>query len=115
MGRERYTEKRAACMVANARFRAGKRGIPFNLDAEDVEAFQKIIDAGACQLSGISFTILSGQTSTSPSLDRIDPALGYVKGNVRVICHALNMALGNWGEVEFRRIATAYLTAEPSA
>ena len=34
----------------------------------------------------------------SPSLDRIVPSKGYVWDNVRLVIHAMNVALRNWGE-----------------
>ncbi len=34
----------------------------------------------------------------APSLDRIIPAHGYVPGNIRVICRAMNCAMQEWGE-----------------
>ena len=34
----------------------------------------------------------------SPSLDGIVPELGYTYANVRVVCYAMNCALGTWGE-----------------
>jgi hypothetical protein len=37
-------------------------------------------------------------TKNSPSLDKIIPKLGYVRGNVRVVCYQVNMALGEYGE-----------------
>jgi len=33
----------------------------------------------------------------APSIDRIVPALGYVPGNVRVVCNIVNAAMSEWG------------------
>lgn len=32
-----------------------------------------------------------------PSLDRIKPALGYTRGNLRVVCQIVNVAMNEWG------------------
>lgn len=110
-GAKRRIDKRAMCMVSAARIRAKKKGVPFNLTATDVDRFQEIIDAGKCELTGVTFTVISGKRSaTSPSLDRIVPELGYVSGNVRVVCHAVNAGMGDWGEAELKRIMTIWLT-----
>lgn len=105
---KRRLEKRAQCLVAAARTRSRLKGIPFSLD-DHVDALQKIIDEGCCELSGIRFDLSPGRKPNSPSLDRISPEHGYVPGNVRVICHALNAALGDWGEGAFATIADAWL------
>lgn len=65
--------------------RAKRYNIEFNLDITD------IIIPEVCPLLEIS--IIRGDKddySQSPSLDRIDPSKGYVKGNVRVISMKAN-------------------------
>jgi len=42
------------------------------------------------------------------SIDRISSAGGYTKGNVRLVCVAVNLALSTYGEAVFGRIARAY-------
>lgn len=111
--RHRRLAKRAMCLVAAARVRARRKSVSFELVDSDITRIQEIIDKGFCQLSGVAFTLEGPRSATSPSLDRIDSRLGYVPGNVRVICYALNAALGNWGEGEFRRIAEAWLAQAP--
>jgi hypothetical protein len=37
-----------------------------------------------------------------PSLDRIVPKLGYVTGNIRVVCNLANLAMHKWGEDPLR-------------
>jgi hypothetical protein len=105
----RRREKRAMCLAASARIRARAKGIPFLLSPDDVSALQRVIDVGICQLSGVALTLDGPRRATSPSLDRIIPSLGYVSGNVRVVCQALNAGMGDWGEAELKRIAEAWL------
>lgn len=102
--KERRKNKRAMCLVSAARIRARKKGIPFELTGDEIAKLQMAIDVGVCELSGVPFTLTGPRSATSPSLDRIFPALGYVPGNVRVVCHALNAGMGDWGENELRRI-----------
>lgn len=89
-------EKRAQCLVSHARIRSARKGIAFDLDIH-VDDLQRRIDAGFCELTGLPFNLSGGRTWDGPSLDRIVPADGYVIGNVRVVCYAVNSALGDWG------------------
>lgn len=104
----RRLNKRAICLVAAARVRARARGLPFDVTPAEVSRLQTIIDAGKCELSGVALTLDGGRSATSPSLDRIRPALGYVAGNMRIVCHALNAGMGDWGADELFRIVTAW-------
>jgi hypothetical protein len=107
-GAKRRLEKRAMCLIAGARTRSRNKGIRFELDgfAGDLQCR---IDRGICELSGVKFDLSPGRKATSPSLDRINPKLGYVPCNVRVICHALNAALGDWGEDALLPIMTGWM------
>ena len=69
---------------------AKKNNIPFTITLEYVVSL--ICDE--CPILGIplSWTVRSEKvTHNSPSLDRIIPELGYVKGNVRVISARANL------------------------
>jgi hypothetical protein len=105
----RRMEKRAMCLVAAARIRARKKGIVFSLGPGEVRVLQAMVDTGVCGISGVSLTLEGPRCATSPSLDRIEPHLGYVAGNVRIVCHALNAGMGDWGEGELRRIVEVWL------
>ena len=72
-------------LVYSARQRAKKLGIPFSISWTDFE-IPKV-----CPLRHLPFKVGRGQhTDDSPTLDRKDPRLGYVKGNVWVISHKAN-------------------------
>lgn len=122
-GRNRYAKKATAISARNksarrnrrglflikgAKVRAAKKGVAFDLDGH-VADVQALIDAGTCQLTGLPFDLESPAAWNSPSLDRIEPDKGYTWGNVRVICHAMNCALGTWGEDVLRRVIGAWL------
>lgn len=77
--------------------RAKKKSIPFDLEPEDIEYPE------TCPYLGIILKHHLGEgcgpKDDSPSLDRIDPSKGYVKGNVEVISHRANM-IKNCGTAE---------------
>lgn len=74
-----------AILVA-AKCRAKKRGLPFDLTEADVHVPAK------CPALGIPLAHQDGRGhhSNSPSLDRIIPGLGYVKGNIIVVSALAN-------------------------
>lgn len=101
---------RAAMLRNAARTRCKSSGVYLDLP------LQWVIDRltpGVCELTGIKFDYEPLGTSLanpySPSIDRIDPAMGYTVGNCRVILTAMNRALSSYGTSVFERIATAYL------
>ena len=58
-----------------------------------------------CALTGIPFKGSQARPDPfAPSIDRIDSSRGYVRGNVRIICLAMNIAR----EEVFAEIAAAY-------
>lgn len=72
-------------MFRNAQRRAKKQNIPFDINIDD------IIMPDVCPILGIP--LIKGTNKlipNSPSLDRIIPEKGYVKGNVCVISHKAN-------------------------
>jgi hypothetical protein len=72
-------------LLCAAKARAKKRGILFNLSHEDIVIPEK------CPVLGIKLKISDKTIScNSPSVDRINPKMGYVKGNVAVISYRAN-------------------------
>lgn len=74
-----------------AKTRAKKNNIPFNIEVSDV------LIPKYCPVLGLELksTLGTGKghygpNDNSPSIDRINPDLGYVKGNVRIISHRAN-------------------------
>jgi translation initiation factor 2B subunit (eIF-2B alpha/beta/delta family) len=73
-------------LLYNARARAKKYGIPFSITVED------IVIPEICPILKISLTVSKSKVSpNSPTIDKIVPELGYVKGNIQVISHRANM------------------------
>lgn len=83
----------ATSVFQNARKRAFIKNVPFELTKQDIYDL-----AGShCPVFGIEF-IFSGNSKvvpSSPSLDRIIPEKGYVKGNVAVISMKANVIKQN--------------------
>ena len=96
--RRSYVERRATHLAWEARRRAERKGVPFSLAHDAVVKLQAVIDAGKCEITGTTFDLENDRGWNSPSLDQISAGLGYVPGNVRVVCRAMNFAMGNWGE-----------------
>lgn len=77
-----------AQMFSRVKSRALREGIPFDIDKSDISIPE------VCPVLGILLSRNIGRrgySPSSPSLDRIDPGMGYVKGNVRVISARANL------------------------
>lgn len=97
------SEKR---MLASAKGRAKAQGLAFDIDMSD------IVIPAVCPLLSIPIVEHKGQgvkgpQADSPSLDRIDPKKGYVKGNVWVVSYRANAIKQNATAAELRRMADA--------
>lgn len=67
-----------------------KRRKEFNLDIQYLlDMYEK--QKGLCNISGIKMTHIYGSVSTNISIDRIDNNLGYIKGNVQLVCYIANI------------------------
>jgi hypothetical protein len=86
--REWAAKRPGIYLFYNARQRAKKLGLPFNIEPSD------IVIPAVCPVLGIPIEATvrgrRGFHPNSPSLDRIVPELGYVKGNVCVISMRAN-------------------------
>lgn len=72
-------------LLMGARMRARRKGIPFSISVDDIIIPEK------CPVLGIKLVSSSGPRSgASPTLDRVDNSLGYVKGNVVVMSWKAN-------------------------
>lgn len=59
---------------------------------------------GRCALSGVPLTaaVGRGRVNTNLSIDRIDSAVGYVDGNIWLVCRVVNIMKNNLSVSEFR-------------
>lgn len=93
----------------SALHRARKRAYKRKLGATDIN-IDYLLDLyrkqmGKCAVSGMKFVITS--KSRHPSIDRIDNAKGYTKGNTRLVLWAVNVGLNDIGVEEYAAICAA--------
>ena len=87
-----------------ARSRCKTRGLEFDLTEADIG------EPTHCAVTGIPFDMsksFNDGNTFCPSLDRIDPKKGYVKGNVRVVIHAYNLAKHTGNDASVLKMARA--------
>jgi hypothetical protein len=70
----------------NARRRAKKKGLEFNIEVKDIYIPRR------CPILKVP---LICSTRYSPSIDRVEPTKGYVKGNIAVISNLANSMKAN--------------------
>ncbi len=86
-------------MLNSAKRTHKTKGVPFDLERED------IVIPTYCPVLGIELAVNDGAVGpNSPSLDKIIPSLGYVKGNVRVISHRANTIKSDATIDELRKV-----------
>jgi hypothetical protein len=85
----------------NAKSRAKKLGIAFSIEMHDV------VIPDFCPALGVPMAIAMGrsQMDFSPSLDRLIPSLGYVRGNIAVISSLANRIKNNGSVAQVRAVA----------
>lgn len=93
-----------------AKDRAKVRGLDFSLSKDDLRQLireQKF----CCPVSGLPFSLGKSDAGRrqpfAPSLDRIDNRLGYVPGNIRLVCVIVNLARADFSDDEFRVMCMA--------
>lgn len=98
------SNKRAYC-----RKNAIAKGLEFSLTTSYL---QELWDrqGGKCALSGVDMGYIGSGWSTA-SVDRIDPSIGYVEGNVQWVCWRVNDAKANMNNIDFINMCAA-ITAQ---
>lgn len=92
----------------SARLRARREAVPFDIEPSDIKAVWPA--DGKCPALGIAlrhnFDGTGGNAAHSPSLDKVIPSLGYVKGNIVVISQKANrLKCDETDPATFRRLA----------
>lgn len=93
-------------LLNQARYRAKKAGLEFNLTVEDVAI------PAVCPYFQTPLAIAIGEKGPrygSPTLDRIDNSKGYIKGNVEVISYRANSMKSHLTLKEMALVALAFL------
>ncbi len=102
--RKDYPERE---MVIKSRGRAKKKKVPHDIKAGDIIIPKK------CPICGAILRTHAGRIGkNNKSLDRIIPKLGYVKGNIIVICRRCNMIKNDATPDEILRIGNFYKNLE---
>lgn len=97
--RNYYVSNIKKILLHSAKTRAKKQNVPFNLEIED------IIIPKFCPVLGIELKISNNRANdNSPSLDKVIPELGYVKGNSFVISSRANLMKNGGTAEEHERI-----------
>lgn len=96
-------------ILRSAKSRAIKKGIEFSIEKEDIIVPEK------CPIFNTPFVLEKGRgysaknRATIPSLDRIDPSKGYIKGNVWVISSLANTMKNNSSQEELKTFCENFL------
>jgi hypothetical protein len=110
---QKYRENnRALVLLGQAKYRAKRKGIEFNLELSDI-VIPKLCPVLKIPLAAGSSS--GGPRGCSPSLDRIDNTKGYIKGNVQVMSHKANtmkhcannnelILFANWIKKTYRKV-----------
>ena len=99
--RRHYHEHPVEYLLRRAKLRAVQRGLAFDLTREDLEPLPT-----HCPVFGVQLTRGNGQQDPSAySLDRLDNALGYVRGNVVVVSYLANRLKNDGTAEQHERIA----------
>lgn len=97
----KHTDKGWAVVKhSSIRESAGKRGIPFDVTVDDILSLGRPKYCKYLEVE-LDYTTTSLQPN-SPSVNRIDPKLGYVKGNLEVISNKANTMLLNATKEELK-------------
>lgn len=78
-----------------------KKGVPFAITVDDIPPIPSV-----CPF--LNIPLKSGRqklTQNSPSLDRIDPQRGYVRGNLQILSHKANAMKNSATLEEFEAMA----------
>jgi hypothetical protein len=86
--RKYHAENPEYSMYGSAQARAKAKGISFELTREDIKAVYHEV----CPIFGTPLrrNLRGNANPDSPTLDRIDPARGYIPGNIQVISNRAN-------------------------
>jgi hypothetical protein len=104
-GREHRIKYREKYLLRSAKFRHQQQNIPFNLTLED------IVIPEYCPILKVPLTrdTMRKKDWNAPSIDKIIPELGYVKGNIMIISLKANLMKNNASKEELLNFAEFFL------
>jgi hypothetical protein len=91
-------------LLKYAKLRAKQKNLPFDLELEDIVIPDK------CPIMDVKFD--RGNKKYSPSIDRIEPELGYIKSNIQIICTLANQMKWNSTKEELIQFCKGVLSKE---
>jgi hypothetical protein len=108
-----FTDNPEKRFLASTKQSARQRGLSFDL-TEDW--FKQRLDRGLCEVTGLPVKIKLYKVQDqgnrgfySPSVDRIDNAIGYVASNCRLVCWGYNLAKNKFTDRDINALAVALL------
>ena len=109
----REIRSEALTLYNSAKSRSLKNGDEFAITVEDVIVLF-VRSGNKCEVTKTPFSSerigLCRRGPYRPSLDRIKADAGYTSDNIRLVCVAVNNALGEWGDKVFFRLAESYVS-----
>jgi len=86
-----------------ARARSKLKNFKFNIDSEYLKSLYEL-QKGKCNLSDFEMTNIRGEghVNTNISVDRIDSKKGYIKGNIQLVCLAINKMKFDFKQKDFK-------------
>ena len=93
--RVRTVSNVAGKLRSDARYRARKKDMPFDLEKSWIE---DKLRRGVCEVTGLPLDITESRSPWSPSLERVnnDQNVGYIPSNVKVVASIYNTARRHW-------------------
>lgn len=96
-------ENRARSHFLQLRGNAKSRGVEFALTFEEFEA---LLAPMTCSVTRLALAHREGERGPfSPSFDRVDSSVGYLPGNVRLVCLMYNMMKYVWTDEDCLAVA----------
>jgi hypothetical protein len=99
-------------MITSARTRCKTTGREFTIDIEYIEKLWNK-QKGLCKLSKLPMSTEIGSRELRVSLDRINNAKGYVKGNVQLLRSMVNNAKNRYTQTDFLNMCRAVAKSNP--
>lgn len=91
-------------LLKPARDRAHRENVPFSIKESDIKINKN------CPICDVIMfrSDIPGGTRYSPTMDKVIPELGYVPGNIAIICKLCNSTKGS-GSAELHRKIASYI------
>ena len=111
-GEKRTIERHVRRTLSHIKSKAKKNNVPFDLPVE--YAMSIFTDICPALKTKLTWTEQNGKNKNSPSLDKIIPELGYIKGNVMWLSYKANLMKNNATASELKKFAEWVLSGNLS-